>query len=156
MTNKRNSAPKAELPLSASVMNRALFKTAILVAFLFPIIWIWLGWMAGIDFMFFSSWNICNLFFLSKTLILMGIKKRFVLGALYGGGVFLLIAILLLYFNYVRPTLFSFLVGFHLPYAVLVLQALGRNREYPMDLREARAPEGICSQAEDDERKHSA
>lgn len=115
----------AAASITPDVFFRALKAALWITAFFVPFAWVRFGWTWAGAFAFFSVWNVANLFLLAR--ILLDAVNRRPKGriALQGAALFVLVVILLLFFGMIRPSVSTFLCGFHLPYVVLAMKVIG-------------------------------
>lgn len=137
--------------ISPDIIFRAL-RASVVIAVVFALVLsLRFGWRWSGEFLFYSFWSVANLWLLSGILITLVSRRRALPAMLKILGLGVLIVILLLFLKRFGLTLSTFMAGFHLPWAVVLLKIGGfymTSEQSAGDLKEEKAP--AAEQGSDD------
>jgi len=133
-------------PLDMDFLRRVLVTSSVLAIVLFLFGSVYFGWRSGLGLAFGTAWSVANLYLmiqLVKVVVQEGQirRKRVVLLALVKFPVLYGLAYLILRFG--ELPVMAFVIGFGIPFAVMVLKVLGRmlnehlSNKPPQQLRRA-------------------
>jgi len=128
--------------LSPALIFRSFVLSLLLTVAFAPLLGLRYGWPWAGQFAFFAGWSVANLYLFARALINIVQTRSILAAVLELAGLGALFAILLLFFARVRPNLWAFVYGFHLPYAVMILGVLGWRLAHGGTGRSALSPDG--------------